>query len=146
MPAVKALERVVRKFVDRASVAGPDYSAGVQSPRRQWQEASVAAEDIYKAEVVKAANEGRRARGIAAAGNAFWQARTLKLGPNRFAEGVAEGAPRYQQRFGQVRAAVEAFTLPAGGAKGSAQQAARMTAMRDRLIQIGREIRGGTAR
>lgn len=146
MPPVKPLDRVARKWIDRASVAGPEYEAGVSAPRTPWDTAAAAANGIYVSEVTRAAQEGRFESGVRAAGNAKWQNRARALGPGRFAEGVRVAEPDYRARWGSVRQAIEGTQLPAKAPKGSPGQVARFTAMRDSLIAAGRALRGGARR
>ena len=146
MPPVKALDRIARKWIERASVAGPEYELGVSAPRVAWDSATAAAAPIYATETTRAISEGRFAAGVRAAGNAKWQNRAKALGPGRFAEGVRIAEPEFRQRFGSIRSAIEGTTLPAKGPKGSPGQVARFSAMRDALIVAGRSLRGGGAR
>ena len=146
MPPVKALDRIARKWIERASVAGPEYELGVSNPKVAWDTAAAAANGIYVAEVTRAAQAGAFAAGVRAAGNAKWQSRAKALGPGRFAEGVRIAEPEFRQRFGAIRQAIESTTLPAKGPKGSPQQVARFSGMRDALIAAGRALRGGGSR
>lgn len=143
MPAVKALERMTRKFRTNFAGAGAEYEAGVSAPRRPWEEASVAAEPIYVSQVVAAANAGRRVAGVRRVGNAKWVDRAKRLGVNALANSAEVAAEEYGRQVAAVRSAVEGHTLPPDGPKGSPQKAARMTSMRDALIAFGRSRRGG---
>lgn len=146
MPAVKALDRIVRKWITNAGNAGAEYEAGIGAPRTPWAAAAVAAGGIYRSEVTRAASEGRFESGVQAAGDSKWQSRAKRLGPGRFAEGVSVAAPEYTARFGQIRSAIEGTTLPAKGPKGSPAAVQRFQTMRDALIVAGRALRGGRAR
>ena len=146
MPPVKPMDRIARKWIERASVAGAEYEAGVSAPRVAWDTAAAAANAIYVAEVTRAAQAGAFEAGVRAAGNAKWQARAKALGPGRFAEGIRVAEADYRQRFGSIRAAIEGTTLPAKGPKGSPQNVQRFQAMRDALIAAGRALRGGRPR
>ncbi|GBD30201.1 hypothetical protein HRbin32_01302 [bacterium HR32] len=142
MPAVKPLDRVARKWIERASVAGPEYEAGVRAPRVPWDQAAVAAADIWREAVTRAAAEDRYERGVQSAGLARWQQRAVAKGPARFGEGVRLAEADYRSRWGAVRQGIEGVTLPPPGPKGSPQNVQRFVAMRDALIRIGRELRG----
>jgi hypothetical protein len=119
MPPVKALDRIARKWIERASVAGPEYELGVSAPKVPWDAATAAAAPIYASETTRAISEGRFAAGVRAAGNAKWQNRARALGPGRFAEGGRVAEPGFRARFGQIRSAIEGITLGAKGPKGS---------------------------
>lgn len=119
MAAIKPLERASRKWVSRASIAGPEYTFGIQNPRNPWQEQALAAEDVYKTSVTAAANAGRYGRGVRRAGNDKWQDRSIKKGPGRFAEGVAVAQPDWEAGFSPFHAAFSALTLPKRGPRNS---------------------------
>ena len=70
MPPVKALDRIARKWIERASVAGAEYELGVSNPKVAWDAATGAAAAIYASETTRAISEGRFAAGVRAAGNA----------------------------------------------------------------------------
>jgi hypothetical protein len=142
MPAVKPIDRVARKWIERARVAGPEYEAGVSAPRTPWDAAAAAAEGIWREAVTRAATEGRFGAGVKAAGLAKWQTRAKAKGPSRFAEGVAIAEPDFRAGWQPIRAAIEAAQLPARGPKGSPGQVQRFAAMRDALIAAGRARRG----
>jgi hypothetical protein len=142
MPAVKPVDRVVRKWIERARVAGPEYEAGVSAPRVAWDAAASAAEPIWKDAVTRAAAEGRFGAGVKAAGTQKWQSRAKAKGPGRFSEGVAVAEPDFRAGWTPIRAAIEAASLPARGPKGSPNQVQRFQAMRDALIAAGRARRG----
>ncbi len=146
MPPVKPLDRIARKWIDRAGMAGAEYEAGVKSPRTPWAGATVAAGPIYRAAVVEAAGRGAFEAGVQAAGDAKWARKAAELGPARFGQGVAAALPEFTAGFGPIRNAVEATSLPAKGPKGSPQNVSRFTAMRDALIAAGRARRGGARR
>lgn len=143
MPAVKALERMIRKFAANFANAGPEYEAGIGAPRRPWEESSVAADPIYVQAVTAAAQAGRRAAGVRRVGNAKWLDRAKRLGSPRLAQAAPVAGEEYGRQVAAVRQAIEAHTLPADGPKGSPAKAARMTSMRDALIAFGRSRRGG---
>ena len=146
MPAVKALERIVRKWIERAGVAGSEYEAGVSAPRTPWTGAAVAAGQLYRQAVTEAAGRGAFEAGVQAAGESKWQNRARALGPGRFAQGVQVAEPDFRAGFGPIRQAIEATTLPAKGPKGGPQGVSRFMVQRDALIAAGRARRGGGRR
>lgn len=126
MAAIKPIEQSSDKWVRRASVAGPDYLAGVQSPRKAWAAAAIDAEPNYKAGVVAAAGRGAFGIGVRAAGDEKWRSGAIKKGPGRFAEGVAIGRDDWGKGFAPYQSAIAAVTLPPRGPKGSPQNIQRV--------------------
>ncbi|MGQ9778090.1 MAG: hypothetical protein ACUVQ9_12900 [Thermodesulfobacteriota bacterium] len=129
MANIKPLEISSDKWVRRASVAGPDYQNGIQSPRREWAAAAKAGEANYKAGVLEAVNRGAYVAGIVAAGDEKWRANSLAKGPSRFAEGVALAKDLWQKGFAPYHAAIASLQLPPRGAKGSPQNLQRVNAI-----------------
>jgi hypothetical protein len=133
MPKTKGVQLTVDKWQRRASVAAPDYQAGVQNPRVPWDQAAKAAEANYKTAVTMAANEGRFGKGITRVGNEKWSKGAAQKGPARFVEGVNLGAPIFQDRISQVLSTIEGVTLPPRGPKGSPQNYQRVTPIGEAL-------------
>src|SRR4051812_32813164 len=92
---IKDTGAIAKKFVARASVAGPDYAAGVAASGGDWEANTKAAEDNYKTGVQQAAADGRFGRGVAAAGAAKFVDKATKLGAARYPQGVAASESDY---------------------------------------------------
>lgn len=115
----KAITEYSDKYRRRASVAAPDYTKGVASPKRPWADAAVAGEANYAAGVSAAVANRSRSAGIQKAGNAKWlEAATVK-GAVRFGPGVDFGAKYYEANLAPVQQKVASLTLPPRGPKGS---------------------------
>lgn len=142
MANIKSLTNSSDKWTRRAAVAGPDYESGVRSPRRDWAEAALAAENNYKAGVVSAAQAGKFGRGVKAAGTARWQESALAKGPNRFSEGVILSKDRWEKGFAPSHEAITRLNLPPRGPKGSPQNLQRVTAVAQALRAVA-ERKGG---
>ena len=140
MPAIKSIEQASDKWVRRASVAGPDYQAGVTNPKRSWAEASGAAEESYKMGVTQAAAQGRYGKGVKAAGDGKWKENAMKKGPGRFAEGVSLAKDQWTKGFSPYHAAIGALTLPARGPKGDPKNLQRVVAVANALRQLKTKI------
>lgn len=142
MPKVKAMDRISQKWIRQSQASQPEYEAGVQNPRKQWAEATAAAENSYKAGVVKAANEGRFGQGVRKAGNSKWQENTLSKGPSRWTQGISLAQNNYEKGFAPYRAALEGLTLPARGPKGDPNNIQRVAAVANALYKKKQELRG----
>lgn len=142
MANIKDIEQSSDKWTRRASVAGADYQAGINNPRRDWEEASVDAESNYKIGVIAAANAGRYGRGVKEAGNEKWKKNAIAKGPSRFAEGVALAQEDWEYGFAPYHAAIKALKLPPRGPKGSPANIQRVAAVATALRAL-KEKRGG---
>ena len=88
-----------------------DYKLGVKSPRRDWEDETVAAKENWKAGIDAAAGRDLFAKGVARAGTKKWQDKALKKGPGRFAEGVYIAGDDYQKGFQPYHDAIERVDL-----------------------------------
>jgi hypothetical protein len=137
MPKVRP--NAAERWARRAAGATQDYVAGVQSPRTSWAQATTAAAQSYQQGVQQALSEGRWQRGVAAAGDAKWQGKTVAKGQSRYGEGVSQGAPDYQQAVAPYLQVIESTNLPPRGPKGDPRNIERVRviaqALRARKLQ-----------
>lgn len=103
---------IAAKWARVTPTRAQDYEEGVRNPRTDWQQATSAAADVYKTEVVKAANEGRFDKGVKKAGTAKWQQKTVEKGTQRWGPGVATAQGDFQAGFEPIRQAISAVNLP----------------------------------
>lgn len=129
MANIKSIDQGSDKWVRRASVAGPDYQAGVANPRTSWAESAGKADSNYRAGVTAAASAGRYAAGVRAAGDEKWKRNSSLKGPGRFVEGVAIAKDDWARGFGPYHQAISSLALPARGPKGSPQNLQRVAAI-----------------
>lgn len=145
MAAIKPIEQSADKWQRRASVAQPDYQAGVQNPRTPWATAAAAADANYRQGVTAAATAGRFQAGVRAAGEERWRTATLAKGPSRFVEGVQLGVAEWQRGFAPFQQVISALALPARGPRGSPANLQRVSAVAQAL-RAARERTGGAVR
>lgn len=129
MAAVKDTSRVAAKWARVTPQRTEDYQQGVQTPRTPWAAASNAAADRYKTGVTEAANAGRFAKGVAAAGDQRWQQKSLAKGPSRFAEGVAMSGPDFQAGIAPYLDTIASTQLPPRFAKGDPRNIQRVSVL-----------------
>lgn len=129
MPLVK----IVGKWARRVAIAGPEYEDGLRNPRRDWEAATLAAEDTWEAAIAEAIRLKLWSAGVREAGTAKWRTRSLELGTARWRPGVTVAQPDYSAGFEPFHRALEALTLPPRYAKGDERNF-------DRVIAIGKEL------
>ncbi len=111
MAEIKSLSAIGDKWTRVTPGRTEDYKLGIQNPRRDWMEETLAAEGNYKAGVDAAHAKGMFAKGVNKAGTAKWKEKALKKGPGRFAEGVYIAGPDYEKGFAPYHAAIERVDL-----------------------------------
>lgn len=102
-----------------------DYQEGIASPKRDWADATAAAESTWKDGIQKASNEGRFAKGVRKAGSQTWQQNTIAKGANRWGEGVALAENKYQEGVAPYIEELSRIKLPQRFAKGDPRNMAR---------------------
>lgn len=107
MAEIKKLSDIREKWQRVTPTRGEDYKRGIQSPKRDWEEQTLAGADNWKAGVDSAAAKGLFPKGVARAGSEKWKANSLKKGPSRFSEGVYLAAPDFEKGFAPFHAAIE---------------------------------------
>ncbi len=99
MAEIRALSEIRDKWTRVTPGRTEDYKLGIQHPRRDWAEETLAAKDNWKAGIDAAHAKGLFPKGVARAGTKKWQEKALKKGPGRFAEGVYIAGPDYENGF-----------------------------------------------
>jgi len=129
MPRVKDISRVASKWSQNAGQSTGSYAEGVQNPKTDWAQATVAAQENYKQGVTKAASDGRFARGVQRAGTAKQQNNALNKGVNRYSQGVAVAQPEYAAAMEPVLRTIENVQLPPRKPKGDPANIQRVAAI-----------------
>jgi len=136
---LKPMSEIATKWVRRAGTAGPDYEAGVRSPKEDWASETKAAEPAFEAGIQDAISRKAFGKGVAAAGTEKWQRKTLAVGPARYPAGVSAGEGDFSAGFGPYRDAIERVVLPTRGRRGDPANIERVRAIADALhgLKVG---------
>lgn len=128
------------KWSRRASAATEDFVAGVNDPRRDWQTATVAAEQSYKTGVQAAAQRGAFGAGVKAAGSEKWKRKTVSKGAARFSQGVTDAQGDYATAVAPYLQTIEQTALPPRGPKGDPANIQRVAviakSLRDKKLSL----------
>ena len=122
---VRPIDQSQKKFADRASAARGDYETGVRTAGPKWAAGVAAAEGAWAEGTRAAIDQGRFGAGVRRAGPQKYQDRAAKLGPERYATGVREGAQAWGEGFRPFADALRAFDPGPKGMRGSSQNADR---------------------
>lgn len=132
---LKSISEITTKWMRRAAASGPDYEAGVRSPKEDWASETTAAKAAYEAGVADAIGRDAFVKGVREAGTEKWQRKTLAVGPARYPTGVAAAESDYNAGFGPYRDAIERIVLPARGRRGDPANIERVRAIADALYK-----------
>ena len=111
MAEIKSLVSIKEKWTRVTPGRTEDYKIGIQNPKRDWEQETLAGADNWKAGVDQAAARGLFPKGVSKAGSAKWRDRALKKGPGRFSEGVWIAGDDYQKGFAPFHACIERTDL-----------------------------------
>ena len=135
---IKSLSSIREKWTRVTPMRAEDYRLGIENPRRDWADATLAQAETYKAGVIEAANKGLFAKGVTKAGTKKWKEKSLQKGPGRFSEGVMVAGKDYEAGFAPYRDVIEKTTLPPKFPKGDPRNIQRVAviaaALRERRL------------
>jgi hypothetical protein len=123
---VKDLGSIAKKFVDVTPQRSGEYENGVRNPRRDWAQATAAAEQSYKDGVAAAITRGSFGKGVRKAGTSKQQKGALDKGVSRFGPGVAVSGDAFQQGFSPYHQVIASTTLPPRFARRDPRNLARV--------------------
>jgi len=107
---VKDPASTAKKWQQNAAAAAQFYQAGVQNPRHDQTQASIAAQSTWATAVQAAAAAGSFAKGLQRTAGK-WQARALSVGVQRYPQGIAQAAPAYTTAITAVLNVISNITL-----------------------------------
>lgn len=136
---VKDLAGSAEKFKARASAAAGDYSKGVGSAGARWKSGVEASHERWAQGTQDAIARGAYAKGVGKASADYYSQRAVKLGGQRYAGGVAEGAGNWSEGFkpyADVLASLDAGPKgPKGDPRNQQRSIAVQIALRNRKTQ-----------
>lgn len=138
---VKPLATIVSKYVANASVAGPAYTAGINSPKQPWAASTAASANTWAAGVQAAITAGTFVAGVNAAGDATWQTKSTTVGAQRYPSGITAGQGKYQANIQPYIQAISALTLPPRNPKGDPANINRVSAVDTALHNLKLQIK-----
>ena len=133
MPAIKPVSEIAEKWARVTPGRSADYQAGIQNPKRDWAEATKAAEEAWVQGIQEAASQRRFSRGVARAGSEKWKKKALELGATRWGPGVAAARDDYEKGFAPYAEVIARTTLPPRGPKGDPKNIERVRVLAQAL-------------
>jgi hypothetical protein len=135
---IKDTGSLAKKFVQRASAAGPDYTSGVQAAGADWESKTRASADAYAQGTQQAIVDGRFLKGVADAGQAKFVQRASTLGAQRYPTGVAASEGDWAKGAQPYLDALKSMDLPPRGPKGDPRNQVISNAVSSRLAALKR--------
>jgi len=111
MAEIKSIQAIRDKWTRVTPQRAEDYKLGIQNPKRDWADETIASKSNWKAGIDAAHAKDLFAKGVAAAGSKKWQEKALAKGPGRFSEGVYQAGPDYEKGFAPYREAISKVDL-----------------------------------
>lgn len=143
MPRIPPVQEIAEKWNRVTRGRTQDYERGVNNPRQDWKDSTVAAKDIWKAQMSAVIASTRWEGGVERSGSRNWKEKTLSKGPRRWAEGVGLAIADFARGFLPYRDLISQIELPARGEAGSPQNEDRMLILARALHELKLRIQGG---
>lgn len=135
MAEIAGVDAIAAKWARVTPTRTADYEDGVRNPRKDWQKATLAATDAWKAGITDSIAKGTWSKGVSKSGTSGWQTGAVEKGVARWGPGVQVAEPRYAQGFAPFRAAIAAVTLPPRYARRDPRNLMRVNAIVDALVK-----------
>lgn len=136
MAEIKTLKAISDKWARVTPARAEDYRLGIENPKRDWADETLAAEGNWKAGVDAAAQKGMFGKGVTKAGTNKWQKKALLVGPGRFAEGVYAAKDDYEKGFAPFREAIEKVDLGPRFPRRDPRNLERVKRVVDALVKV----------
>jgi len=133
MVKTKPIDKVTKKWQERASVATDDYKFGVENPKRDWAKATEESAGAWEQGVQQAIREKRFVKGVRSAGTEKWQKRASEKGAVRYADGIRTAVDEYERKMAEVLRVMEGVDLPPRGPRGDPRNIERVARIADAL-------------
>lgn len=129
MPKIVDTAKIAEKYGRVTPARASDFEAGVKTPMEDWGAKTAAAADNYEAGVQEAISNKSFSKGVAKAGTAKWQRKTIEVGVGRWGTGVRAGQPDYEAGFDPYQKVIQSTTLPPRYPKGDPRNIDRVNSM-----------------
>jgi len=136
MAQIKTVDVIGAKWATVTPQRTGEYESGVKSPRRNWQQETVAAKGAYVAGVQASIASDAFTKGVNRAGQAKWQEGAVTKGVQRFGPGVQQGQDAYIKGFAPYREAISRISLPPRFGRRDPRNLLRVTAIADALGKV----------
>ena len=139
MPRKIDAAKIAEKFVRVTPTRSEDFLSGVSNPSIDWSQATVAGAAAYEQGLQQSIAAKRFNKGVAKAGTAKWQAKTIQKGGQRWAPGVQESGPDFQAGFEPFAQVINNTTLPQRFSRGDPRNLQRVAAISSALAAAKRK-------
>lgn len=112
MAFIRSIDVIADKFATVTPQRSADYQAGVENPRRDWAQATVAAESAYEEGVRQSIAKKRFGKGVKKAGTSTWQTGAKEKGVPRWGPGVTLSKDKYAKGFAPYHDEISKTKLP----------------------------------
>lgn len=129
MPAIKDTARIASKWSLVAGRSSDAYLEGVENPRVDWKQATLAANGNWEASTQRAITQKSFRSGVDRSSTNLWQEGAINKGVSRYSAGVLLGQANYERGFAPFAAVIRATNLPERKPKGDPANIQRVSIM-----------------
>lgn len=129
MPAIKDTARIATKWSLVAGRSADAYQEGVENPRSDWKQATLASNNNWEQATQRAITQKSFRAGVDRSSTDAWQAGAINKGVSRYSAGVALGQANYERGFAPYAAIIRGTNLPDRKPKGDPANIQRVSLM-----------------
>ena len=111
MIPVKSIDKIAKKWSDRAAISEDDYKDGIKNPKKDWETEALESKDNYESAIRESITRDARSKGISKAGTKKWQGKAVEKS-GRWAPGISGAVDEYRKEFGPMVDVISAVDLP----------------------------------
>lgn len=139
MPAIRSTAEIAAKWATVTPGRAAFYKSGVQTPKKDWETETKAAEDAYELGVTNAIGRKAFGKGVDKAGTSKWKRKSVDVGAGRWGPGVRVAEPDFRAGYDPYRAKILEITLDPRFPKGDPRNYDRVKNIGDALhaLKIG---------
>jgi len=109
---IRSVSEIAEKFASVTPTRTADYERGVKTPKRDWAQATSAAEGSFELGVQRAIQNKSFGKGVKQAGTGSWQRGATEKGVARWGPGVSLSKDKYAANFGPFADVIARTKLP----------------------------------
>lgn len=112
MAAIRDVAAIAKKWATVTPQRAADYEAGIRTPKKDWKQSTLDANEAWKQGTTEAVAANRFAKGVNASSTANWQENAVTKGVQRWGPGVQLAENKYLKGFQPYADAIKNVTLP----------------------------------
>lgn len=138
MANIRPIDQIGAKWATVTPQRSGDYEQGVQNPKTDWKNATIASNANYKAGIQAAVAEDRFGKAVNKSSTGAWQQGVATKGVQRWGQGVQVAQDKFTRAFAPFANAIKALALPPRFARRDPRNLDRVKAVVDAMVNTAK--------